>query len=492
MWTTLAIWLVATLLLAFFAPSAKDYQVSSIQSLPDEAQSIIANEKVDQYFSEQDGTPGILVFQAYQDDLTFEGLVSFFEKLEAEEIDGLEQTIPLSSLPPQAAMGFFSEDQSTAVIPISFDSNLETKELKDRVEQIQELAKEFDDFSLYVTGPAGIAVDTLNLFSRADIVLLLSTVGIVLILLIVIYRSPLLALIPLLATAFVYVVVNQTLGLMGKAGLVMSNQTLSIMTILLFAAVIDYSLFVFSRFREELKHYESKYEAMKMAMRETGTPVFFAGGTVLAAMLVLFFAQFGEYRNFAPTFGTTMVIIMLASITLIPALFTLFGRKSFWPKIPRVGDETVQKHSIWSKIGRFVTRKPGLSASVIGIFLLICASNMLNMTFEFDTMKSFPDDMESRQGYEIIEEKFHKGDLAPTTVLFESENALTAQDQENLISALSEQDLVYNVRANGMTDDQKVINLSLTFDESPYAVETMDALEKMRDDAPTILANSRP
>ena len=342
-----------------------------------------------------------------------------------------------------------------------------------------------------VTGPAGIAVDTLNLFSRADIVLLLSTVGIVLILLIVIYRSPLLALIPLLATAFVYLVVNQTLGLMGKAGLVMSNQTLSIMTILLFAAVIDYSLFVFSRFREELKHYESKYEAMKMAMRETGTPVFFAGGTVLAAMLVLFFAQFGEYRNFAPTFGTTMVIIMLASITLIPALFTLFGRKSFWPKIPLVGDETVQKHSIWSKIGRFVTRKPGLSASVIGIFLLICASNMLNMTFEFDTMKSFPDDMESRQGYEIIEEKFHKGDLAPTTVLFESENALTAQDQENLISALSEQDLVYNVRANGMTDDQKVINLSLTFDESPYAVETMDALEKMREDASTILADSQ-
>ena len=491
MWTTLAIWLVATLLLAFFAPSAKEYQVSSIQSLPDEAQSIIANEKVDHYFSEQDGIPGILVFQAYQDDLTFEGLVSFFEKLEAEEINGLEQTIPLSSLPPQAAMGFFSEDQSTAVIPVSFDSNLETKELKDRVEQIQELAKEFDDFSLSVTGPAGIAVDTLNLFSRADIVLLLSTVGIVLILLIVIYRSPLLALIPLLATTFVYLVVNQILGLMGKAGLVMSNQTLSIMTILLFAAVIDYSLFVFSRFREELKHYESKYEAMKMAMRETGTPVFFAGGTVLAAMLVLFFAQFGEYRNFAPTFGTTMVIIMLASITLIPALFTLFGRKSFWPKIPLVGDETVQKHSIWSKIGRFVTRKPGLSASVIGIFLLICASNMLNMTFEFDTMKSFPDDMESRQGYEIIEENFHKGDLAPTTVLFESENALTAQDQENLISALSEQDLVYNVRANGMTDDQKVINLSLTFDESPYAVETIDALEKMREDSPTILADSQ-
>ena len=111
-------------------------------------------------------------------------------------------------------------------------------------------------FTLYVTGPAGIAVDSLNLFSRADLVLIMSTVGLILILLIVIYRSPLLALIPLLAATFVYEVVNQTLGLMGKAGLLLSNQTLSIMMILLFAAVIDYSLFVFSRYREELKHHE--------------------------------------------------------------------------------------------------------------------------------------------------------------------------------------------------------------------------------------------
>ena len=86
---------MATLLLAFFAPSAKDYEVSSIQSLPDEAQSIIANEKVDHYFSEQDGIPAILVFQANNGELTLEQLVSIFQKIEAEKIDGLEQVVPL-------------------------------------------------------------------------------------------------------------------------------------------------------------------------------------------------------------------------------------------------------------------------------------------------------------------------------------------------------------------------------------------------------------
>ena len=112
----------------------------------------------------------------------------------------------------------------------------------------------------------------------------------------------------------------------------------------------------------------SKYDAMKWAMRETGMPVFFSGGTVLAAMLVLFFAEFGDYRNFAPTFATAMAIIMIASITLIPALFTLFGRKSFWPKIPKVGDTTVKTNSFWSKIARMVVKKPGMSAGIIGIF----------------------------------------------------------------------------------------------------------------------------
>lgn len=489
MWLTLMFWLAATVLLAALAPSAKEYEVSSIASIPEDAQSVIAQNKVDQYFSEDEGTPGILVFQSEKAEIELAQLIDLFTKIQ-KDIDGVEQVVPLAALPPQAAAGFFSEDKQTAVIPLTFDSTLESKELRERLEQIQAIAKETTNLNLYVTGPAGIAVDSLNLFSRADVVLILSTVGLILILLIVIYRSPMLALIPLLATSFVYEVVYQVLGLMGKAGLLMSNQTLSIMTILLFAAVIDYSLFVFSRFREELKTHENKYEAMKWAMRETGMPVFFSGGTVLAAMLVLFFAEFGDYRNFAPTFATTMAVIMLASITLIPALFTLFGRKSFWPKVPHVGDQHIKGNSIWSKVSRFVTTKPGFAAAIIGIILLISASNLVNLKYEFDTMKSFPDDMPSRVGYEILEDKFDKGDLAPTTVLFEGKHVLTKEDQDELIAVLSEQEEVSNVRLSGLTEDQKVMNLSLTFKESPYAVETMDALEKMRDKADQLVSDS--
>jgi putative drug exporter of the RND superfamily len=489
MWITLGIWLLATILLATLAPSAKEYETTSIDSIPADAQSVIAQNKVDQYFENNDGIPAILVFQSNDKKVVEVDLLTPFFK-EIEKVGGIKEIVPLTSMPPQAAANFFSEDQSTISLPLIFEASLENKELRTAQEQISDIVEKSTDLTLNITGPAGIGVDSLNLFSRADIVLLLSTVGLILILLIVIYRSPLLALIPLVAAGFVYEVVNQSLGFMGKAGLMLNNQTLSIMMILLFAAVIDYSLFVFSRYREELKKHDSKFDAMQQAMRETGMPVFFSGGTVLAAMLVLFFAEFGDYRNFAPIFATAMLVIMLASITLVPALFTLFGRKSFWPKIPRVGDETVKTNSAWSKIARCVVKKPVVSASVIGIILLASALNILNLNYEFDTIKSFPEDMPSRQGYEILEEKFEKGDLAPTTVLFEAKEAVAPEQQAELVKTLAEQKLVSNVRPNGSTEDQKVIQLSLTLEESPYSVESMDALEKMRDGADKILADS--
>lgn len=490
MWITLAAWLVITMALALFAPGAKDYEVTSIDSLSADAKSVIAQNKVDEYFKDSEGIPAILVFQSDEGEIELDKLAGLLDGLRDEGINGVNEVIPLSTLPPQAAAGFFSADKTTAAIPLNLMPGLESKEIKESKEQIEEYVKKSSDLTLYVTGPAGIAADSLDLFSRADVVLILSTVGLILILLIVIYRSPLLALIPLLAAAFVYEAVMQLLGLMGMAGLEIGNQTLSIMSILLFAAVIDYSLFVFSRYQEELKDHEDKFVAMKKAMRVTGMPVFFSGGTVLAAMLVLFFAEFGDYRNFAPTFALAMGVIMLASVTLVPALFTLFGRKAFWPKTPRVSDEKVKDNSLWSKVGRFVTKKPGLSVVMVSLFLLLAASNMFNLKYDFNTMNSFPEDMPSRQGYEILEEKFEKGDLAPTTVLFESKNVVTKDQQEALAKQLQEQELVSSVRLIESAEDEKVLQYNLTFEESPYSVQSIDALEEIIDKADRIVDDS--
>src|SRR5699024_12540998 len=106
---------------------------------------------------------------------------------------------------------------------------------------------------------------------------------------------------------------------------------------------------------------------MRWAMRGAGLPVFYSGATVLVAMLVLFFAEFGDYYNFASIFGTTLVVVMLSSVTLVPALFTILGRRAFWPKIPRVGEYKIKRNSLWSKIGRYVTKTPIITKVVIAM-----------------------------------------------------------------------------------------------------------------------------
>ena len=489
MWTTIGVWLAFTVLLTVFAPSAGEYKVSSVASLPEDAQSVVAQNHIDEHFKDAESLPAILVLQSKDSEIDVAALGEALDKVSAANINGVKEVVPFSSLPPQALAGFFSEDKRTAVVPLNFVTSLETAELEKSLEDIRDIVSEESGTEVYITGPAGIAVDTTNLFERADLVLILATVGIILILLIVIYRSPLLAIIPLLAAGIVYQVVNQLLGILGAGGLDLAVQSVSIMSILLFAATIDYSLFVFSRYREELKNYESKFDSMKWAMRETGIPVFFAGGTVLAAMLVLFFANFGDYKNFAPIFGTTMFVIMFASVTLIPALFTLFGRKSFWPRIPKYGEGEEKVNRLWSKIGSFVAKKPIVAALIILVILVVSALNMFNLKYEFDTMKSFPEDMPSRMGYEIMEEEFAKGDLAPTTVLFESKEEVTEEVQASILEQLQKQDLVSSVRPTGVSEDGLAVQYQLTFEESPYSTESMDALEKMVEEKEDIVSS---
>lgn len=483
-WITLIIWLVLMIGLSA-GPKLSEYKTSNFQSLPDDAKSIIAENKLTEYFPNEQGTPGILVFHNEKGDINAESVTAIVNAIIAESIEGIDQIIDISQLPPQALEGFISEDQSTMIIPMTLEKGLGNaayEQINDHASEIgNEAAKATGDTKFYITGPAGIAGDTIKLFEQADFQLLFATVFIILILLIIIYRSPLLAIIPLLATVIVYQVANQTIALMGAAGLEINNSTTSIMSILLFAAVIDYSLFVFSRYREELNHYADKYEAMKHAMRATGEPVFFAGGTVLAAMLVLFFADFRDYQNFAPIFGMAVFIIMLGSVTLVPALFALFGRKAFWPKVPKYGEIKEVKHGIWGPIAKFVVNKPYISGGLVLVFMIITSLNVLNLKYEFDTVKSFPDDLPSRVGYEIVESRFNKGELAPTSLLVESKEAITEQQQQALTASLLGDDQIASVRPSAVSEDGTKVKLSMAFDLNPYSPEAIEKLEDMRD-----------
>ncbi|MHA6250434.1 MMPL family transporter [Oceanobacillus sp. CAU 1775] len=482
-WITIILWLVIMIGLSA-GPQLGDYKVTNFQSLPDDAESIITQKKLDEYFPNDQGTPGVYVFHKENGELVVEDVIEIIDGIKAANIEGIEEIVDISQLPPQALTAFLSEDNTTMIVPMNLEAGLGNAQYADINDETTELGTELAaayDVAFYITGPAGISGDTVKLFESADLNLLFATIGIILVLLIVIYRSPLLAIIPLFATVIVYQVVNQTVAILGKSGLEINNSTTSIMSILLFAAVIDYSLFVFSRYREELNHFEGKYEAMRSAMRATAKPVLFAGATVFAAMIILYFADFRDYQNFAPVFGTALVVIMIASVTLIPALFALFGRKAFWPKVPKYSEAKGVKHGIWGPIAKFVVGKPVIIGSTVLLFLIVTALNVFNLEYEFNSVKSFPEDLPSRVGFEIVEEKFNKGDLAQTTVLVAG-NELTQENLQEIAEVFSEEEAIGSVRPSGLTEDGAYGKLTVSLKENPYSIEAIEFLEAFREE----------
>ncbi|MFC5603651.1 MMPL family transporter [Sporosarcina koreensis] len=494
-WFSIGIWLLTTILLSSFAPGSKDNVVPNKGSgLPSDAPSIVAAHELEKYFPNDGGIPLFGVFHK-DGELSDEEILGFSQAIESlkedktfEEVD----VIPLSKLKAEQRAAFLSENKETFFIPLSLPQDLEGKDLHKLVVSIKDAVGDqiADDIELSWTGPAGIASDAVELFSQADIVLLLSTVGLILVLLLVIYRSPLLTLIPLVGAGIVYAVVDRVIGFTTAQGWFgVDSQALSIMTILLFAVVTDYSLLIFSRYREELKAHEDANLAMRETMRHVKEPIFFSGSTIVLGVATLFFALYEPYRNFAPVFAIAAGAMLIAGLTLLPALFAVIGRKAFWPVIPKYGEKTVEKKTVWGKVAAVVTKKPFLFMVPILLLLGLGAWNMTNMKETYDLIASFPEDLSSRVGYERLGKDFSEGSLAPGTLLFVSEHELGMDELQAVIGRIEEDPAIAKVTTQGnpLNEDGNAAKFSVTFEGNPYDAKAFDAVLKLREDSEKIM-----
>ncbi|MBE1555525.1 MMPL family transporter [Sporosarcina limicola] len=508
-WTVL-IWILLAIAVSGLSSGAKDYATSiNNTGLPDDAESMVAENKLQIHFKGEIGVPAILVFHN-ENGLTDQDLKQIDginEKLETASLTGVKEVIPVYEFSEELKSTFISKNKTTFILPVNLKDGLERKVINTTIKDINSIAnkelKENKDLELKITGPAGIVSDMIAIFASADLVLLLGTVGLIFVILIVIYRSPIIALVPLLGAGLIYQVVDRVIGMFGKNGMGIESQSVSIMSILLLAVITDYALFIVSRFREELRLHEDKHKAMTLAMEKVSEPIFFSGTTVIAAMLVLFAAVFEPYRNFAPVFSIALVFILLGGLTLLPALFVLFGRKSFWPYIPKLGSAEKMKPGFWDKLAATVTKRPIISGSVVAILLIIVSLNVTTNEYSFNLIKSFPEDMESRQGFEVLEKNFAPGELAMTTVIVEGKDKLNVEHLANLRKEILAKEGVENVTPDlsnpdiaafgkgfWLTDDEKTAKLSIVFTGNPYDVETMDHLNVLRDNDEKLLSKA--
>ncbi|HKT83762.1 MAG TPA: MMPL family transporter, partial [Solirubrobacterales bacterium] len=185
-----------------------------------------------------------------------------------------------------------------------------------------------------ITGGAGFSADAIEVFEGINGTLLLAAVSLVIFLLIVIYRSPMFWLVPLIAVLFAETL-SRSLGYgLAELGVTINGQSSSIMSVLVLGAGTDYALLLVARYREELHRTVDKHEAMRTALASAGPAIFASAATVIAALLCLTIAKVNGTAGLGPIAAMGIACAALSMLTLLPALLTIFGRRAFWPFVP--------------------------------------------------------------------------------------------------------------------------------------------------------------
>lgn len=420
-WIVLALWVLFTAAIVPLAPQLSSVTTNDEASfLPSGAESTKVAELVKAEFP-SDGTPAIIVFRNATG-LTPQNLANaqkVSDWLVAGHAGSNVQGVVSIFTVPQARSSLISADNTTMTMVANITGQPAGDEYTTTIGNIRDYTSQFDTGSLQVkvSGPGGLLADLLQVFKQIDGFLLLVTAGLVLVLLILIYRSPVVALVPLISVGWVFSLASGIGALLAEhAGLLVNGQATGIMTVLLFGAGTDYCLFISSRYREELTRTDDKHEAMRRTMRGVGEAVLSAAGTILIATLALLLAVLRSNRALGPLLAIAIGVMLIASLTLVPAILATLGRRAFWPFHPRVDPSHVptERHGIWSHIAGLVARRPGMVLMSTMAIFVVMALGVTTLRQDFDTISSLPAGTESRSGFELLREGFPAGELAPT------------------------------------------------------------------------------
>jgi len=412
------------------------------------------------------------------------------------------------------------------------------------VDQAGEVGAAFEIQSA-VTGPAGIFNDAIKVFKSIDLRVTVMTVILVLVLLLMIYRSPILAIVPLIVTGIALTLAQNLAAILAKEfDLPLNQQVTAIMSILVFGAGTNYALFIVSRYREELQEHSDRWQCMRTAMSRVGPSIAGSAGTTILAMSALAFASFGSFRSLGPMLALAVAVVLFSGLFVLPAVITLLGRWAFWPRdfvlpedsvgkvlgvalgimlfplfavsigFSRVGilihrlistgeSRTNGDDGIWDRAGRFVSRRPHLVFSVTMLGIIIATIPSWTMTPSFNFLDGFPDDAESKIGYDLLVEAFPAGQLAPTEMLVESKDGSISKayrqigqlssDIANLAGVasvkgptrptglpVSMEDVQRAGASRYVSSDGTTARIEIVLSDDPYSAAALDMIAKIR------------
>lgn len=392
--------------------------------LPQSAESTQVQERLGDFLG-GDAIPALVVFDAdgALDRAQLEGVQAVADQL--GELEGVQEVSP--AIP--------SEDGEAAQVVVSIDAS---GEVTDIVGEVRDLvaADAPDGLSAWVTGPAGFTADLATGFTGIDGLLLLVALGAVFVILVIVYRSPLLPILVLLTSVFALCVALLSVWWLAKAEiLVLNGQVQGILFILVIGAATDYALLYVARFREAIGAGRKRWDAATTAWKGAVEPILASGGTVIAGLLCLLLSDLASNRALGPIASIGIAFAMLSALTFLPALLALVGRAAFWPFIPTTGmtelpaDLTQPTRGMWAKLARFVARRARIVWILSTVVLLAASVGVTQLKADgVPASELVLGASQARDGQAVLAEHFPAGSGSPLYVIVPEGEAPDAVD----------------------------------------------------------------
>jgi RND superfamily putative drug exporter len=465
-WIVLALWLLAVGVSGAFASKLMEVQNNEASSwLPASAESTRAFEKLEP-FQDPNAIATVIVYEK-TDGLSEADLAAATEHVEElANLRGVEGEV----LGPQP-----SEDGQVAqtLVTFNFGANgwMEMPEVADELRDIAAI----DGVNIYISGAGGQAADASEVFEGIDGTLLFATLGVVIVILLFTYRSPILWLLPIICAGVALTVSQGLIYFLAKyADLTVNGQSQSILTILVIGAGTDYALLLVARYREELRRHEDRHEAMSFALHRAAPAILASAATVVTGMLCLLFAEMNSTAGLGPVTAIGVAVTFLVMVTLLPALLVIVGRWVFWPKRPSFGSVEPTQTGVWAKIGRAIAVRPRRVWVVTTIVLAIASLGLFRLdTAGLATEDSYTEEIQSITGQQVLED--HGLVDASNTVMVVS----TADSGDAVREAMTGIDGVGEPTKPVVQDDVAFVQATVAGDVA--AQEAFDRVEEVRD-----------
>jgi putative drug exporter of the RND superfamily len=326
-----------------------------------------------------------------------------------------------------------SEDKKALLITVELDGDRADEVVKEGetvlfavADQMRQEIKQTltpTGLQVYVTGPGGVFADFVVAFGGIDGILLGVALAVVFVILLIVYRSPVLPIAVLLTAVFGLALAALVVYPLAKNDVIeLNGQSQGILFILVVGAATDYSLLLVSRYKEELHDFGSKYDAMRVAWRASIEPIAASAATVILGLLCLLLAQLGSTKGLGPVGAIGIAGALVSSMTFLPAVLLAFGRRIFWPAIPRLdhvhAKDQVGGRKLWGRVSGLVGRSPRKVWAITALGLLACGAFLPTFKAEGISQEElFLNPVESVTGQEVLAQHFDAGAGTPVQIL---------------------------------------------------------------------------